>query len=109
MLSNSINLLTRNLNNWGKKISKMFLKAIKNFCSLSLQLTSFNQNSLCLKTKIFSVCLCLLCRPVDFQMGIRASQGLRGTVCSRMLPSATHMTVTHSKEVSFLKGQQSQR
>lgn len=79
----------------------MFLKAIKNFCSLSLQLTSFNQDSLCLKMKIFSVCLCLLCTSVDSQMRICASRGICGTVCLFKDAAVCHSHDSHPQQRSI--------
>lgn len=68
MLPNSITLLTnKKFENFAKIVSGMFLKPIKNFCSLNLQLISFNQDILCLNTtkmKNFSLYVCLPCRPV---------------------------------------------
>lgn len=60
----------------GKNISTMFLKAIKNFCSLSLQLTSFNQNSLS-ENKNFPCMFIssLINGSVNSQMGIMCPPG----------------------------------
>lgn len=90
----------------------MFLKPIKNFCSLSLQLISFNQDILCLNTtkmKNLSLYVCLPYRPVGSQMVVILPPRDIWH-CTFVQGCAIYNTHdSHpNKELSCLKGQQSQ-